>query len=447
MSDQTRPVEETLAALRRRETRAGTLLEGCLERVGDDARAYTTVFTETARAQAAACDCLLDAGLPAGTLAGLPVSVKALFDVAGAVTHAGSRVLADAAPATADATAVARLRAAGAVLTGHTNMTEFAYSGLGLNPHYETPANPADPARIPGGSSSGGAVSVARGMAAAALGSDTGGSVRIPAAFCGLTGFKPSQHRVPLTGALPLSHSLDSVGPIAPRVADCALLDAVLAGETETAFTPEAVAGLRLAVPDRYLTADMDATVTAAFERAVAALEGAGARVTTVAMPELDELGELLAGGGFTAAESYWFHRDLLAEAGDAYDPRVSSRIRRGADISAADYLDLLTARRRQVARMDARIAAFDAVLAPTVPVVPPRFDALEDDDAYARTNLLVLRNPTVGNLLDLCGISLPCHTADELPVGLMLLGRNGDDRRLLARAAGVEAVLDDVRR
>ncbi|MDZ7809951.1 MAG: amidase family protein [Arhodomonas sp.] len=297
------------------------------------------------------------------------------------------------------------------------------------------------------GSTSGGAVSVALGMAAAALGTDTGGSVRIPAAFCGLTGFKPTQRRVPLEGAFPLSYSLDSVGPIAPRVADCALMDAVLAGEPEQAFHPAPVAGLRLALPDRYLVDDMDDDVARAFERALCALGEGGAHVATVALPELDDLGELLAGGGLTAAESYHVHRHLLAERRDRYRPAVCTRIERGADLSAADYLALRDARNRQKAAMDQRLQEFDAIIAPTVPVVPPAFAELDADEDYARTNLLVLRNPTVGNLLDLCGITLPWSPSGELPVGMMLLGRGGNDRRLLAQAAGVEAVLDDTRR
>ncbi|SHF53696.1 aspartyl-tRNA(Asn)/glutamyl-tRNA(Gln) amidotransferase subunit A [Modicisalibacter ilicicola DSM 19980] len=433
-----------LKRLQSRQHNATELLDDCLARIAerDDGRIHTALFEASARAQAEACDRLYREALPQGPLAGLPIAIKALFDVTGAVTHAGSRLLADAPPATRDASAVERLRQSGAILTGHTNMTEFAYSGLGLNPHYGTPDNPVAPGRIPGGSSSGAAVAVAEGMAAAALGTDTGGSVRIPAAFCGLVGFKPSQYRVPLEGALPLSCSLDSIGPIAPSVDCCARLDAVLSGEPMPAPGLDSVKGLRLAVPGHYLLEDIDSTVAVAFERALASLSAAGAVIREIPLPQLLELPELLEGGGFTAAESYHVHRDWLAEHCDRYDPRVGSRIQRGADLSAADYLELQRRRRFQVARMDRLLQDVDALVSPTVPVVPPLFVALEQDEDYSRTNLLVLRNPTAGNLLDLCAISLPCHWPDELPVGLMLMARNGMDHALLRQAAGVEAVL-----
>lgn len=439
---------ETLVALRSNRLRAKEVLTHSFERIEslDDGRVHTSVFTDTAVAQAEACDRLMDSGAPTGALGGLPIAIKALFDVEGRITHAGSRALADTRPATKDAIAVSRLRRAGAVLTGHTNMTEFAYSGLGLNPHYGTSPNPFAADRVPGGSSSGSAVAVATGMASAALGTDTGGSVRIPAAFCGLVGFKPSQHRVPSGGVLPLSYTLDSIGPIASSVEDCALLDSILADDSDPCFAPASVRGLRLAVPENYMLDDMDTTVTRAFERAVATLREAGALVEIVPMPELNELSVLLTGGGFTAAESYHIHRHWLAERGDEYDPRVKARILRGAEITAAEYLDLQQKRRLQVARMDRRLAEFDALIAPTVSVVPPRFSNIELDEDYTQTNLVVLRNASVGNLLNLCGISLPCHCGDELPVGFMMLARNGHDRRLLRQAAGVERAFAPMR-
>lgn len=441
-------LNEYLRAMESGRASATSLLEECLRNIADhdDGSVHTAVFEATARATADACDRLRGAGVPQGRLAGLPIAIKVLFDVQGAVTHAGSRVLADAAPATADAAAVARLRRAGAVLTGHTNMTEFAYSGLGLNPHYGTPANPHDRDRIPGGSSSGAAVAVALGMAAAALGTDTGGSVRIPAAFCGLVGFKPSQGRVPLRGALPLSNSLDSVGPIAPSVECCARLDAVLSGAAPAPLEPGSVHGLRLAVPEHYLLDDVEPAVENAYERALRALGEAGAVLRPMPMTELYELAELMEGGGFTAAEGYHLHCRWLDGQPDRYDPRVRVRLQRGAGISAADYLELCRRRAAQAARMDKLLRDVDAVVAPTTPVLPPRFAELERDEDYARLNLLVLRNPTVANLLDLCGISLPCQRAGELPVGFMLMARNGADRRLLRQAAAVEAVLEAAR-
>jgi aspartyl-tRNA(Asn)/glutamyl-tRNA(Gln) amidotransferase subunit A len=259
-------------------------------------------------------------------LEGVPVSVKDLFDVAGQVTTAGSIALKDAPPAQADAPVVARLRAAGAVILGRTNMTEFAFSGLGLNPHYGTPGNPFDRARIPGGSSSGAAVSLADGMAAMGLGTDTGGSVRIPSAFCGLVGLKPTQARVPLAGCVPLSTSLDSIGPLARTVACCAATDAILAGEPAEPLPDMPVEGLRLLAPTNVLREEMDATVAGALDRALRRLADAGARIVERAVPELDELPQLSAKGGFAAAESWAWHRGLIARKAAAYDPRVLER-------------------------------------------------------------------------------------------------------------------------
>ena len=444
-----RPLSTLLDGLRNETLSATGLLDEALARITavDDGSIHTTVFGTTARAEAGAADQLRRAGLPMAPLAGLPIALKALFDVTDRTTHAGSRLLADAPPAGADAEIVARLRRAGAVLTGHTGMTEFAYSGLGLNPHYGTPANPWDPQRIPGGSSSGAAVAVARGMAAAAIGTDTGGSIRIPAAYCGLVGFKPSRQRIPMQGVFPLSPSLDAVGPLAHSVACCARLDAILSGQSPRPLAPMEAANLRLAIPRQVVLDDMDADVARAFERAVETLSRAGARIREIPAEWLLELQNLLTGGGFTAAESYYLHREWLEQHGERYDPRVRVRIERGADISAADYLHLQRERRRQIAAAEHRLEDIDALVMPTTPMVPPRFRELEDDAEYSRINLLVLRNPTVGNLLDFCGISLPCQRAEELPVGLMLLAPNGADRHLLRQAATVESVLGPVTR
>ncbi|HYE00361.1 MAG TPA: amidase [Alphaproteobacteria bacterium] len=423
-----------------RTTAAAQVAEGldAVDRAGEEGRrTFVALNRDAALAAAAASDALRRHGV-AGPLAGLTVSIKDLFDVAGEVTAAGSKVLADAPPAAADAPAVARLRAAGAVPFGRTNMTEFAFSGLGLNPHHGTPANPFDPARIPGGSSSGAAVSVARGMAAAALGSDTGGSVRIPAAFCRLVGFKPSQARVPRDGAVPLSRSLDCVGPIARSVADCALLDSVLAGEpVAVPAAPPPLAGLRLGVPRQIVLDGLEPAVAAAFDAALRRLSAAGARIGECDLPELAAIPGLGAAGGFPAAEAYAWHRGLLERRGGDYDPRVSVRIRRGAAISAADYLDLVEARAALMAGAARRSAPFDALVMPTVAVTPPRFAELEADDDYLRINALVLRNTALFNMLDRPAISLP--VAADLPVGLMLAGETGADRRLLALAAAVE--------
>ncbi|MCT7307447.1 amidase [Ralstonia wenshanensis] len=408
--------------------------------------AYVSIDVQAALAMARAADAARAAGNVPSLLAGLPVSIKDLFDVAGQVTAAGSRALADQPRATADAAAVARLRAAGAVLLGRTNMSEFAFSGLGLNPHYGTPRTPADGARAAGGSTSGGAVTVAGGMAVAALGTDTGGSIRIPSAFCNLTGFKPTARRVPMTGAVPLSTSLDSGGPLANSVDCCAIVDAVLSGESgndacDTTAVP--LAGLRFGITQDFVGADLDNTVAVAFNRAVERLERAGAHIVRFEFPELLQLPDINSGGGFSAAESWAWHRSLLARAEAQYDPRVATRIRRGEQMSAAAYIDVINARVRMIATARKRLGNFDAWLMPTVAIVPPEVAPLEADDAaFFRVNALALRNPSVINFLDGCALTLPVHAAGELPVGLSLCGLANDDARILRVGRAVEAAL-----
>ena len=412
---------------------------------GEGARVFTRLDAARARAAAQASDTLRAAGIVRSPLDGLPVSVKDLFDVAGQTTTAGSAVLKDAAAAAHNAPVIDRLVAAGAVIVGRTNMTEFAFSGLGLNPHYGTPKNPWDRAtgRIPGGSSSGAAVSVSDGMAVVGIGSDTGGSVRIPSALCGLTGFKPTQRRVPTAGALPLSTSLDSLGPLAASVRCCALVDAVLAGEPVPTFAERPLRNARLALPQTTVLDGMDAIVAAAFERACARLADAGAHLTRIEVPEFAELARLHARGTLAAAEAWAWHRALLAEREADYDPRVSARIRGAQAMGAADYIDLLHARRRWIAQVEARVAGFDALVMPTVPVIAPPIAELQaSDDAYTAANGLILRNCTLINFLDGCALSLPCHRPGDAPVGLMLAAPALADARVLALGEAVERAL-----
>jgi len=435
------------AALAAGRTSSRALTEQALDAASASAEAaasFVAVHAAAARASADAIDAQRAAGVPLPPLAGIPISIKDLFDEAGQVTRAGSRVLADAPPATQDCPVVARLRAAGAVIVGRTNMTEFAYSGLGLNPHYGTPRNPWDRAtgRIPGGSSSGAAVSVTDGMAAAAIGTDTGGSVRIPSALCGLTGFKPSAARVPIDGVVPLSPTLDSIGPLARSVACCALLDAVMAGEAPAPVRPAPLAGKRLWLPRTLVFEGVDDTVAGAFDDACRRISAAGAQIVAIDLPEFADLARINRGGGFAAAESWWWHAALIGEREARYDPRVATRIRRGATMLAADYLALLDERRRWIAAVAARLDG-DPMLMPTVPIVAPPIAPLEaSDDAYARANLLLLRNPTLINFLDGCALSLPCHRDGGAPVGLTLAGCNGQDRAVLAAGAAIEAAL-----
>lgn len=377
-------------------------------------------------------------------LAGIPVSIKDLFDVAGQVTTAGSTVLAGQPAAQADGPAVARLKAAGAVMAGRTNMVEFAFSGVGINPHYGTPANPADRvvARIPGGSSSGAAVSVASGAALVGLGSDTGGSIRIPAALCGIVGFKSTARLVPTAGALPLSTSLDTVCAVTLSVRDAITVHEVLAARrVSLAGTP--LSALRLAVAGTQMQNSLDPTVSAAFERSLKVLRQAGARIEEIPLQEISELAAINASGGLSAAESFAWHRKLIAEHQADYDPRVALRILRGARMSAADYIELLAARKDWIARMDARLGGFDAVLSPTVPVVAPPISALlHDDTEFFRINGLLLGNTSVVNMLDGCAISLPCHAPGELPVGLMVWHSALHDDAVLNHALQIEAAL-----
>jgi len=428
--------------------RSRGLIEEALARIndksGEGARTFLKVHAEQALAAADFYDRLRASGAVPSRFAGIPLSLKDLFDIAGDVTTAGSRVLRDAPPAPRDAPAVARLRAAGFIPIGRTNMTEFAFSGIGINPHYGTPSSPHDRGsrRIPGGSSSGAAVSVSDAMALGAIGTDTGGSCRIPAAFCGIVGFKPTASRVPTQGAFPLSTSLDSVGPLAATVACCAALDAVLAGEPVEELAPFPLDALRMAVPQTMVLDNVEPAVAHAFERALMRLRDKGARIVDLPLRELDELRGINAKGGIVTAEAYALHRPLIAKGEKMYDPRVLTRILRGREQDAADYIDLVNARADFTRRVSAIAAPYDALVMPSVPMSAPRMADLEPDDAYRRINMLVLRNPSIANFLDACSISIPCHRSGEAPAGLMLFGQHGSDRRLLSIAAAIENVV-----
>jgi aspartyl-tRNA(Asn)/glutamyl-tRNA(Gln) amidotransferase subunit A len=443
-----RGIDDIAADLAAGRTKSRDLIEAALARIADPAgegsRTFIKVHDHQARVMADAADALRKVGRAAGSYAGIPIALKDLFDIAGEPTPAGSTVLADAPPAKASAPVVARMLAAGFIPMGRVNMTEFAFSGLGINPHYGTPASPWDRGskRIPGGSSSGTGVAVADGMAAAGLGTDTGGSCRIPAAFNGVVGYKPTARRVPIEGVLPLAPSLDSVGPLAPTVACCAAIDAILAGQTPYRPVPAALDGLRLAVPENMVMEGMDNTVAATFDRALSILSAAGARIIRVRFVPFDEVPTVNTKGGFAASEAYAWHKPLLAAAGDGYDQRIRVRIARGEHMSAAEYVTLVQARKRLIAAFDAATAPFDAVVMPTVPIVAPRISDLDDERAYNNVNMLILRNTALGNFFDRCSISLPCHSQGDAPVGLMLTGETMGDARLFAIAAAVEAAL-----
>lgn len=431
-------------------TRSRDRLEACLSRIadpnGEGSRAMLKVYADLARAAADAADARAKLGMSLSPLDGRIVSIKDLFDVAGETTTAGSKLLRGMAPAASEAPAIARLRAAGAVIIGKTNMTEFAFSGVGINPHYGTPGNPADRSRIPGGSSSGGAVAVADGMSEITIGSDTGGSTRIPAAMCGIVGWKPSQYRVPIKGAFPLSYALDSIGPMATSVADCALADAVMAGEAPAVPVPAPLAGLRLGIAKGPLLDGLEAAVSDSFEAALAALSKAGVRFSDEPLEALADLAVVNAKGGFAATEAFYIHQAWMDSKAAEFDPFVRGRIERGRNVSAADYIFMQRRRAELIKAMDLRLADLDALILPTTPIVAPKIaDLAHDEEAFTKANTLLLRNTSVANFFDLCAISLPLPKGlrkGDLNVGLMLVARNGHDQRLLRIAAAVETLL-----
>ena len=447
---------ELATALAKGTTSSAHLTEECLAHIadtsGEGARAFIKVYAESARASAQQSDHLRAHGVVPSPLAGIPISVKDLFDIQGDTTRAGSTILRDAPPATSDATAIARLRAAGAVIVGRTNMTEFAYGGHGINAHYGTPLNPWDRSnkRIPGGSTSGGAVSVTDGMAVATIGSDTGGSVRIPAALCGITGFKPTQAHVPLDGAFPLSTTRDSIGPLGHSAACCVLLDRLMAGERpnlpigETSLDRSAaLRGLRLGVPKTILLDDLAPEVAAAFQNALTALSAAGAVIEEFTFAELSEEVTGSKKANFSAVEAYALHRERLAQQFDQFDPMVAKRLMLGANMMAADYYDLAQLRKRLMASANRTTARFDALIAPTIPIVAPTIIEMQSsDENFYRINALLLRNCAPFNVLDRPCWSLPCHPQGGAPVGLMVVGETMQDMRLQAIGLSIESAL-----
>jgi aspartyl-tRNA(Asn)/glutamyl-tRNA(Gln) amidotransferase subunit A len=411
---------------------------------GEGARSFVAVNSTRARKEADLVDEARRHGLPVPDLAGVPISIKDLFDCRGEVTRAGSRVLENEQPAATDADAVSALRRAGFIIVGRNNMTEFAYSGLGLNAHFGTPLNPFERTlgRIPGGSTSGGAVAVSDGMAPAALGTDTGGSCRIPAAFCGVVGFKPTARRVSRRGVIPLSETLDSVGPLAGSVSCCAILDAVLSTGTVSDEDSHPEVGLCLGVIEGYVDEKLDDAVAAAYSAALTRLSQRGVRLKPVSIPELAELPEINRNGGLISAEAYAWHRTLLQTRAELYDPWVRARFDAGRAQSAADYIDVLRARSRLIARVQERSRVFDALVLPTVQIVAPTIESVKDHAVSTATNLLCLRNTAIGNFLDRPAISIPCHPPGSAPVGCMLMGETMEDRRLLSIARGLECAI-----
>jgi aspartyl-tRNA(Asn)/glutamyl-tRNA(Gln) amidotransferase subunit A len=376
----------------------------------------------------------------------VPIAWKDLFDLSGLPTTAGSRLLADLPPATADAAIVTRLEAAGMVSIGRVNMTEFAFSGIGLNPHYGTPVNPHGQRRVPGGSSSGSAVAVARGLVPISIGTDTSGSVRIPAAFNGIIGYKTSGRRWPMQGAYPLSHTLDTLGVLCLSVLDAVLVDAAARGLAAPDIRRGNVRDLRLIVPTNVVFDECEPAVVANFESALNRLEVAGAHIERRALSVLDEILALNAQHGpIVNAEAYALHRERVeGSAAAQMDRRVASRIRLAAATTLTAYIAIMEARGRLVAETAAMLEEGWFVACPTVAHVAPSIDALEvDDDLFARTNMRTLRNTQLGNFFDWCGISIPNGTdVQGMPTGFLLSGGPGRDDHLLAVAMSAEGLI-----
>lgn len=423
--------------------RLETILSRLASRAADE-RVYTRLYTEAAQAAADASDARRKAGASLGPLDGRILSIKDLFDVASEPTAAGSLIHAGAAPATRDAVIVQRLRRAGAVILGKTNMTEFAFTAIGDNLHYGTPGNAADASLIPGGSSSGAGVAVGEGSSEISIGSDTGGSVRIPASLNGVVGFKPTARRVPLAGAFPLSATLDSIGPLAPSVADCAAADAIMTGEESVPLRPIPLAGLRVGIPRGVLFGETQAEVLDTFERCVRGVEKAGARVADLSIDDLiAAMRAATKRASIASMEGAEVHADWLAAGVSVpVDPHVTGPLSRALMVPASAYIRTIRRRGELVAAMEERLQAVDVLALPTVPMVAPSIAAMAGDEALRdRMEGLLLRNTQVANQFDLCAISLPMPGA-KLPVGLMLVARHGHDRHLLAVAAAVEILL-----
>ena len=435
-------------ALRAGEVNSVQLAQECLARIsdptGEGARVFLHVDAQQVLADARKCDAAIQNG-ETSLLCGIPISVKDLFDVEGQVTTVGSRILANEKPATKDATAIARLRAAGAVLMGRTNMTEFAFSGIGMNPHYGTPLSPYNRSvgHVPGGSTAGGAVSVSDQMAMAAIGSDTGGSTRIPAAFCNIVGYRPTAERIPQDGVFPLAHSFDSVGAMAQTVGDCALLDRIMsASNLKAPNITRPVLGLA----SGHVLGDLDATVSQAYERAVVRLSHADFELKNVQGVDWSQPGALLAEGRISAFECYESHHALLKYEADM-DQRVAKRIRAAEGIPKATYEAALQKIMGLRTSILTQIAAYDAIVLPTVACIPPVLVDLANDEAFFAANTRVLRNTLIANVLNFCAITIPINDTGEAPVGLMLMAPAGSDAKLFAIAEHVESVLNNARK
>lgn len=416
-----------------------------------DQAIFLRLTEDRAKREADASTRRIREGRSLGALDGIPIAWKDIFDLEGMPTPAGSIVLADAEPAGRDADVVANLARAGMVSVGRVNMSEFAFSGLGINPHFGTPANPraTDGHRLPGGSSSGSAVAVAAGLVPVAMGTDTGGSIRIPAAFNGIVGYKATRGRYGMGGVFPLSKSLDSLGPLTRTVSDAILIDAAMRGRTCPDISAAEWAGQEVVVPETVFFDGIEPEVAVAFEAGLARLEQAGARIRRAAFPQISEIFELMGEHGpLVTAEAFALHRQRLSGgAADRMDPRVVTRCRMGEKTDMPAYIAILEARARLISAFGAVVGDSAVIVTPTLPHVAPLTEPLEKDfDAFVTMNGFTLRNTLIGNFLDWCGVSLPCGTgAHAMPVGMLISGLPNRDEQVLSLALTAERLLDGV--
>ena len=442
-------------ALSHADITATELAEQALQRANQSKSVFIALNEGLAR-QANTVDMARKKGESLPPLAGIPITLKDLFNVRGEKTLSGSIVREQLCEAeTEDAEVIAPLRDAGLLFLGRVNMSEFAFSGMGVNPHYGTPLSIWDreTGRLPGGSSSGSAVSVAEDIVVATLGSDTAGSCRIPAAFNGIVGVKPSFGRMSLTGIYPLSPTSDAPGPLANDVDSCYLLDQLMSGRiAPTSMLPEIkprdISSLKLVIPESAVLSDLDDEVKRAFDKSITTLKNAGANIEFRDMSSIDDCIDMFAHRAVVVHEAYHHHREMLEQFGDQYDPFVSQRMLTGANISDQEQLSRYQEKSRivELFNQQFRASGADALLYPTVACIPPAIVETESIDDARRVNLRCLRNSATANYYDGCSMSLPCHPQGSAPVGLMISAMNGDDECLYSIAAAIEAVISTSR-